>query len=100
MPSRVHGTGRIVLKLRMADMKCPYCGKEIRTPTPKQIEAYRIIYIEGKTENEAACKLNITRQAVNKLLLKLQNLRPDLFATPPKILSYCKSMDYKVKMKF
>jgi len=64
-------------------MKCPYCQKElpvyfIRTiikqrlamPTKRQMEAYRLVELQGLTFEQAAKMMGISRQAVAKLLGK------------------------------
>lgn len=60
-------------------MKCPHCQKEISSATDKQIEAYRLCYIVGCTQAEAADVLNVTQVAVHKLLKRLKVSRPELF---------------------
>ena len=65
-------------------MKCPYCQKElpvyfIRTiirrrlamPTKRQMEAYRLVAIQGLTQEQAAQIMGITQQTVGELVQKV-----------------------------
>ena len=86
-------------------MKCPHCHKHISTPTPRQIEAYRLVHIHGCTQEEAGKMMGVDRSCVTHLLIKLKSLRPDLFEKTKKVnwekmLSYDETKDYKIIHRF
>jgi predicted DNA-binding protein (UPF0251 family) len=51
-----------------------------KQPTPKQIEAYRFVYIHACKHAEAAKLMGCSRSNVTHLLKKLKKNNPQLFA--------------------
>jgi len=87
-------------------MKCPHCGRKLPTPTPAEIEAYRLVHIHGCTQKEAGVILGVSRTSITMRLARLKVKRPDLFDLPvnrvnrKNILSYDTSMSYRILRQF
>ena len=65
-------------------------------PTDRQIEAYQLVYLEGKSFKEAAAIMNASENAVYKLHQALFILRPLL--KPEKGLNFDKTITYEPYM--
>ncbi len=81
-------------------------GKDTKRkqPTAKQIEAYRLVYVHGLTQEGAAEVMKISQSVLNRHLQKLFNTFPNIFdterASARKVKSYTDSMADKVVRKF
>lgn len=53
--------------------------RKLTSPSPKQIECYRLVHIHGAKTEQAAAMLGCTKTNVLIHLRKLRELRPDLF---------------------
>ena len=62
-------------------IKCPHCGKDVPSPTYKQIEAYLLVHIHGHSQAEAAKIIGITQREVSYRLARLKKIRPTLLPT-------------------
>lgn len=54
--------------------------RKLTSPSLKQIECYRLVYIHGSKTEQAAAMLGCSKANVLIHLRKLRGLRPDLFA--------------------
>jgi len=73
----------------------------------RQLEAYKLVYIERLSKREAAQRMGCSRQGIDNLLFCLKKNYPSAFpkkgkksATKKKMLSYLSTMDYDIKIKF
>lgn len=69
-----------------------------KQPTTKQIEAYKLVYIQDFTQEEASVLLGCSRPNVTRLLIRLKKLRPELFPVKnrkQKVFSLCEKRDSK-----
>ncbi len=56
-------------------MKCPHCGKGIvLEPTERQLEAYRLVRVEHKSQDDAADMMGITQGRVSQLLAEVTKI--------------------------
>jgi len=71
-------------------------------PTPAQIEAYRLVYINDCSHREAAMLMTCCRSNVTRLLLRLKKTNPHLFLKNGKTrtIRYHNGLDTYIVDKF
>ncbi len=72
-------------------MKCPHCGKYCpdQQPTKKQLEAYRLMYIENKSQKDAAAALGISQPAMSRRIVSLRERFPFVFPQKQANICFC-----------
>lgn len=74
----------------------------MKQPTRRQYLAYKLVFMEGKTEQEAGEEMGITQQAINKLLQGLYLKFPELQPEPedPIMIRFTSDIEDKIVRKF
>ena len=82
-------------------------AKHREVPTIRQFEALKFVYFMDLSLEEAADRMNISKQAVHRLLQRLGEIAPEFKdmvgqkpSTPKKKLSYYITMDYDIEESF